>query len=325
MSATASARDATRPAREPLKFDWAKVTEMRVRDLTIRFGFGFAISVLAGIIVKLAGPRFGGMFLAFPAILPATTTLLQRRNGLAQAAADVRGATAGAVGMIAFAVVARLLLGRTSPTLALAGAVATWLVACAAIYGIMRAVVHLLGEYSDLPEIPTAEGAVVLSALRRASLTIGTAESCTGGLVSSMFTSVPDASEIFRGSIVAYDNEVKIQTLCVDPDVINNEGSVSAAVATSMSRNVRAVLGCDVGLAITGVTGAPAEGKPAGLTFIAVTLPGGCTLVRRYTDDFGPGRNDERAIRMAFKAIRDALAGETDDDHNVTQTSGGRP
>ena len=76
-----------------------------------------------------------------------------------------------------------------------------------------------------------------------------------------MFTSVPDASDIFRGSIVADDNEVKIQTLCVDPDVINNEGSVSAAVATSMSRNVRAVLGCDVGLAITGVTGAPAEGQ----------------------------------------------------------------
>ena len=91
MSATASARNATQQLGEPFKLDWAKVTEMRVRDLTIRFGFGFAISVLAGIIVKLAGPRFGGMFLAFPAILPATTTLLQRRNGLAQAAADVRG------------------------------------------------------------------------------------------------------------------------------------------------------------------------------------------------------------------------------------------
>ena len=50
--------------------------------------------------------------------------------------------------MIAFAVVARLLLGRTSATLALAAAVAAWLVACAAIYGIMRAVVHLLGESS---------------------------------------------------------------------------------------------------------------------------------------------------------------------------------
>ena len=85
----------------------------------MRFAFGFAVSIAAGIIVATAGPVFGGMFLAFPAILPATTTLLERRNGLAQASEDVRGATVGALGMVAFAWVAWVLFRRTSPGVAL--------------------------------------------------------------------------------------------------------------------------------------------------------------------------------------------------------------
>ncbi len=311
------ARDAVRPAREPFKIDLAKIAEMHWDDLGMRFGFGFAISVLAGAIVKGAGPSFGGLFLAFPAILPAATTLLQRRSGLAQAAADVRGATVGALGMIAFAIAARLLLVRTSAALALAGALAAWVVACAAIYGTMRAVVHLLGENNYLPEIPTREAAEVLNALRDASLTIGTAESCTGGLVSSFFTSVPDASDVFRGSIVAYDNDVKVRQLNVPRSLIDDHGPVCAAVAASMAQELGRQIGSDVGLAITGLTGSAADGKPPGLTFIAVTLPNGRTLIRRYADNFGPGRNDERAIRMAFKAVRDAISGDWEDEHNV--------
>ena len=76
-----------------------------------------------------------------------------------------------------------------------------------------------------------------------------------------------------------------------------------------MAEQVRIEIGADVGVGTTGNTGEPSEGKPAGLTFIAVALPSGETWVRRYADDFGPGRNDERAVRMSFRLIRDALEG----------------
>ena len=100
LSANAPSRVRARPEREPFKLDLVKLREMRARDLGLRFAFGFGVSVAAGIIVLTAGPVFGGMFLAFPAILPATATLLERRDGLAQACADVRGATVGALAMV---------------------------------------------------------------------------------------------------------------------------------------------------------------------------------------------------------------------------------
>ncbi|HEY3831220.1 MAG TPA: nicotinamide-nucleotide amidohydrolase family protein [Acidimicrobiia bacterium] len=292
---------------------------MRARDLAARFAFGFGISVAAGIIVQTAGPVFGGMFLAFPAILPATTTLLERRNGLAQAAADVRGATVGALGMVAFASVAWVLLRRISPGAALAAAMLTWIATCVAIYAVMRAVVHVLHEHHYLPEIPITEAAAVIDALEARSLTIAAAESCTGGLVASFLASVPDASQVFRGAVVAYDNEVKVSQLGVDATIIDRHGPVSAAVAAAMSQGVRAAIHADVGIGITGLTGSATDGKPAGLTFISVTLAHS-TIIRRYTDDFGPGRNDERAVRMAFKLVMDALRASTDDDHNVAET-----
>ena len=86
-----------------------------------------------------------------------------------------------------------------------------------------------------------------------------------------------------------------------------------------MARGVCATIGADVGVGITGLTGSAPDPNLSGLTFIAVTL-GRETLVRRYTDDFGPGRNDERAVRMAFKLVIDALEGTVEDDHNVGET-----
>jgi nicotinamide-nucleotide amidase len=181
----------------------------------------------------------------------------------------------------------------------------------------MRGVVHRFGENQYLPEIPTSEAAIVLDGLRTRSLTIASAESCTGGLIASYFASVPEASTVFVGGIVAYDPDVKILRLDVPADVLDQDGAVSATVAAMMSRNVRPAMAADVGVAVTGNTGSSADGKPAGLTFIAVTDAAGATLTRCYTDDYGPGRNDERAVRMAFKLITDVLDGRTDDPHNV--------
>jgi PncC family amidohydrolase len=305
------------PPHEPLHLELDKLTRLELRPLLVRFALGFTISVAAGVIVETAGPVFGGLFLAFPAILPAAVTLLERQLGLAQASADVRGATAGALGMIAFAWVAWMLLRRVEPVPALGAATVTWVAVSTAAYLVMHVLVHAFGEHHYLPEIPTVEAAEALDVLQRRGWSVSTAESCTGGLLASYFASVPGADEVFRGSIVAYDADVKARRLGVDHSLLEREGAVCAAVAAVMAEHVRVEIGTDVGIATTGNTGAPSEGKPAGLTFLAVAMPSGATWVRRYTDDFGPGRNDERAVRMSFRLLRDALAGRTDPEHDV--------
>ena len=317
VSTRTMAEEAKQPPHEPLKLEVGKLADLRPRPLLLRFALGFTISVAAGIIVETAGPVFGGMFLAFPAILPAAVTLLEERQGLAQAAADVRGATAGALGMLAFAWVAWVLLRHNQPVAALGTAMLAWVATSVVAYLVLHQLVHLLGEHHYLPEIPIVEAAEVLDALRSRSLTVATAESCTGGLIASNFTSVPGAAEVFRGSIVAYDDDVKARRLGVSRELLDRDGAVCAAVAAVMARGAQLEIGTDVGVGTTGITGEPTEGKPAGLTFLSVALPSGATMTRRYTDDFGPGRNDERAVRMTFRLILDALDGRADPDHDV--------
>lgn len=102
---------------------------------------------------------------------------------------------------------------------------------------------------------------VVLDLCRRDGLTLGTAESCTGGLVAALVTAVPGASDVFRGGIVAYANSVKTQVLGVSAGVIEAHGAVSEPCAAAMAAGARRVLGCDIALSITGVAG-PGGGTP---------------------------------------------------------------
>lgn len=134
---------------------------------------------------------------------------------------------------------------------------------------------------------------LVLEACRSRGLTLGTAESCTGGLVASRLTSVPGASEVFRGSIVAYENDVKERTLGVPVLLIAEHGAVSAEVAASMAQCARERLEVDVAVSVTGIAG-PGGGtpeKPVGLVFLHVSgptserpmrieLPGGREMIR---------------------------------------------
>ena len=117
---------------------------------------------------------------------------------------------------------------------------------------------------------------IVLGLCRAQGLTLATAESCTGGLVAGRLTSVPGASDVFRGSIVAYANDVKELELGVPGDVLRAHGAVSAAAAAAMASGARARLRADVGLAVTGVAG-PAGGtpeKPVGLVYLHAETPG---------------------------------------------------
>ncbi|MGL5864471.1 MAG: CinA family protein [Dermatophilaceae bacterium] len=119
----------------------------------------------------------------------------------------------------------------------------------------------------------------VVAELRRAELSIATAESLTGGLVCAALTEVPGASSVVRGGVVAYLTEVKSALLGVDAGLLSRAGAVSAEVAAAMANGVRAVVGADVGVSTTGVAGpGPDDGHEAGTVMIAVAGPWGvCT------------------------------------------------
>ena len=104
-------------------------------------------------------------------------------------------------------------------------------------------------------------------------ITVATAESCTGGLVSHLLTEVPGSSAYLRGGIVAYADDVKRAALGVRPDVLEAHGAVSAQVALAMAEGVRERLGADLAVGVTGIAG-PGGGttaKPVGLVYIAVS------------------------------------------------------
>jgi nicotinamide-nucleotide amidase len=117
------------------------------------------------------------------------------------------------------------------------------------------------GEETFVGEGDVSLVELVLDACRRHGLTLATAESCTGGLVSSLLTAVPGASDVFRGGVVAYANSVKTQVLGVPPLVLESHGAVSEACAAAMAAGARRVLGADVAVAVTGIAG-PAGGTP---------------------------------------------------------------
>ena len=116
---------------------------------------------------------------------------------------------------------------------------------------------------------------IVLEGCRSRGLTLAAAESCTGGLVAARLTDVAGSSDVFRGGVVAYANDVKENHLGVSRDLLARHGAVSAEVAQAMAHGVRERLGADVGVAVTGIAG-PEGGtaeKPVGLVLIHAVGP----------------------------------------------------
>jgi nicotinamide-nucleotide amidase len=108
--------------------------------------------------------------------------------------------------------------------------------------------------------------------LRRRKLSVAAAESCTGGLLAAVLTAHGGSSEYFNGGAVVYSNEAKTIYADVAPDLIHGHGAVSSVVAGALARGVRARLGAEIGLGITGIAGpgGATPGKPVGLVYVAV-------------------------------------------------------
>lgn len=118
---------------------------------------------------------------------------------------------------------------------------------------------------------------VVSSLLRENSLKLAAAESCTGGLISQLLTSLPGSSEVFTGGIVSYSPDAKINVLGVPSEVIRNTGTVSRETAEAMAVQAQKQLGADIAVSVTGVAGPdPTENKPVGTVYIGLATKLGC-------------------------------------------------
>ena len=139
--------------------------------------------------------------------------------------------------------------------------------------------------------------------------TIACAESCTGGNIAHLITSVPGASAYFLGGIVAYANEVKINVLGVRAEDLQKYGAVSEAVAVQMAQGVRRITGADYAVSTTGVAG-PDGGtpeKPVGTVWIAVAGPNGAEAKRflfSRTRERTIGKASVTALEMLLKAVQ---------------------
>lgn len=140
-------------------------------------------------------------------------------------------------------------------------------------------VIEILGDHLVSSSGEGMESWIVAE-LKRRGLTLATAESCTGGLLSSRITDVPGASEVFHEGFVTYSNSAKAQILGVPADLIESHGAVSAEVARSMAEGAQKRAKADFALALTGIAG-PGGGsaeKPVGLVHIALARPKAATL-----------------------------------------------
>ena len=163
-----------------------------------------------------------------------------------------------------------------------------------------RAFEAAAGQYVfSRDERSTAE--LLVDLLRERGLTLGTAESCTGGLVAARITEIPGSSDVFLGSVVSYSDSVKRTQLGVPEEVLAAHGAVSAETAAAMAVGARKALGVDVAVSITGVAG-PGGGtreKPVGLVYLHAVGPEG-ELARKL--DF-PGDRETIRLRAAVAAL----------------------
>lgn len=167
--------------------------------------------------------------------------------------------------------------------------------------------------YTLIPELIFGEGderleQVTGRLLKERGQNLSLAESCTGGYVSHLITSIPGSSSFYIGGVVSYANAVKMEELGIPSDMLELNGAVSQPVVERMAVGVREALRTDWSIALSGVAG-PDGGtaeKPVGTVWVAVAGPGG---VRSFKGFF-PGTRDlviKRSALAALNLLRRAL------------------
>ena len=111
--------------------------------------------------------------------------------------------------------------------------------------------------------------------LRDSGLWLAVAESCTGGMLGHLITNMPGSSAYFKGGVIAYSNEIKMEVLGVSPATLDSFGAVSKETVLEMAKGIRNSLNVDMGLSVSGIAG-PEGGtkeKPVGTVWIGVSTP----------------------------------------------------
>ena len=137
-------------------------------------------------------------------------------------------------------------------------------------------------------------------------VTFGTAESCTGGLISAFITDIAGASAVFYGGIVSYDNSIKEKLLGVHAETLREKGAVSSETALEMSAGAVRALGVDLAVSVTGIAG-PGGGtdkKPVGLVYISVASQRGLSV----TENHFSGDRESVRLQTVQKALSLLLA-----------------
>ena len=152
---------------------------------------------------------------------------------------------------------------------------------------------------------------VCFALLKDRSLTVGTAESCTGGLLAKLLTDLPGSSAVFRGGVVSYTNGVKAGLLGVPQDLLDRYGAVSPQVAEAMARGAKAALGCDIALSTTGVAGPDADdrGNPIGLVYLGLAWGDQCRVTEFRAGPVERERVRRQAAQTALDLLRRHLTG----------------
>ena len=151
----------------------------------------------------------------------------------------------------------------------------------------------------------------VFEAARAAGLTLACAESCTAGMVGAALTDMPGSSEVFKGGVIVYCNEMKAKLLGVSMEILDGPGAVSRECALAMAEGARRLLDVDAAVSVTGLAGPDGgtEALPVGTVWFGLALRkgGGTAFVRHF-----PGSRSEvrrQAVDAALEGLLRAIRG----------------
>ncbi|MDW7739474.1 MAG: competence/damage-inducible protein A [Bacillota bacterium] len=169
---------------------------------------------------------------------------------------------------------------------------------------------EVLGNYIYGCDDDTLVGTVA-KLLTDQNMTVSTAESCSGGLLADMLTDIPGSSKYFKGGLVVYSAEAKINLLGLDRTDLEINGEVSEQTAYKMASAVRNKFNTDFGIGITGLAGPESDStnKPVGLVYVAIDSPGGCSCQELNLPGARRGIK-ERAVQLSIDLLRRSLLRE---------------
>lgn len=182
--------------------------------------------------------------------------------------------------------------------------------ALALIVPVEKQVKEILGDKVIGVDVGSLEE-VCYALLKEKGLTVGTAESCTGGLIAKLITDLPGSSALFQGGIVSYTNEVKAGVLGVPQDMLEQYGAVSPQVAEAMARGAKKALGCDIALSTTGVAGPDPDdrGNPIGLVYLGLAYGDQCYVTEFHAGKVARERVRRQSAQTALDLLRRHLTG----------------